>query len=43
MFAIRNKICVNFLSCLLSKRETRDAHALARFEMSEADSSREYN
>ncbi len=43
MFAIMNKISVSFLSCLLSKRETRHVHGLARFEMSAADSSREYN
>jgi hypothetical protein len=43
MFAVINKISVSFLSCLLSKRETRDVHGLARLVMSEADSSREYN
>ncbi len=43
MFAIMNKICVSFLSCLFSKRETRDVHGLARFKMSAAVSSREYN
>jgi hypothetical protein len=43
MFAIINKLSVSFLSCLFSKRETRDVHVhgLARFEMSAADSSRE--
>ncbi len=41
--SIMNKISVSFLSCLFSKRETRDVHALARFKMSAADSSREYN